>query len=262
MFSCGGGSPLNLITAGRQRTSDLNEGTDMAVSKRTLEYLFFMGLVGLALFCAWAPSAFAGYSRDDQPRRPAVGGQQVYPELQVITTPAAAATTAVLTATNNASTSATKTVTSGITNPDVPRNLTVTTSGTTGDCAAGNVTITGKDALGHALTENLPIPNAFNGTQVGTKAFKSVSSIVLPAEQSTHSCSFAVGAGASLGLNRCLDQKGYLFQAAVNGTRESTFPTMYVNSSSVSGNMAVPNTTPDGTKDVAFMYFQNYRCLP
>lgn len=217
-----------------------------------------LGLVGLVL----ADPALASYERFDSARRPAPGSQQTMPELQIITTPVLASTNAVLTATGNTSTSATKTVTTGITNPDVPRNITVTTGGSTGDCAAGNVVITGKDFFGHTLTENLAITNAQSGTTTGNKAFKSVSSIVLPAEQISALCTFAVGYGSKLGLNRCMDQAGYVIFASLDGVYETTRPTVAASASTLASNTVTLNGTLNGSKDVGVLFLQNYRCLP
>lgn len=215
----------------------------------------------IVLVLLLAIPAFAGYRRLDEMVKPPPGAQQAFPDLQVITAPAATSTTYVLAATGNTSTSATKTVSAGITSPDVPRNVTVTTGGTTADCAAGNVVVTGTDFFGKALTENLAITNAQNGTTTGAKAFRTVSSVTLPAEQGTAACTFALGIGSKLGLSRCLDQAGYVFQATLNGVREATFPTVANSASAVSGNTVTLSSSLNGN-DVAVMYFQNYRCTP
>lgn len=183
-------------------------------------------------------------------------------EFQLVATPAASSTTATLTATNNPSTSAALVVTAGITNPDVPRNLTVTTGGSTADCAAGNVTVTGTNYFGKSITENLAISDQQNGTTTGNKAFKTVKSISLPAEQTTHGCTFAVGRGVKLGLKRCMDQAGYLAWAAVDGAFEGTRPTVAVDATHIESNTAQTNTAPNGSKDTAFFFVQNFRCLP
>jgi hypothetical protein len=77
-------------------------------------------------------------------------------------------------------TSATQSVTTAITNPDVPRNLNIT-----GDHSgiAGNVVITGKNYRNETITETI----ALNGTATvaGTKAFKEVTSIALPIRSHT-----------------------------------------------------------------------------
>lgn len=217
-----------------------------------LEFVLFFVLTALTL------PAFAGVHRMDQDIK--LPSQQVI-EMQTISAPALGTSTAVHAAVNNPSTSAALVVTTGITNPDVPRNITVTTGGTTGDCAAGNVVITGTDIFSKALTENLAITNAQNGTTTGAKAFKTVTSISLPAEQSTHSCTFAIGRGSKLGLKRCMDQAGAFFHAALAGVKETTAPTVAASASSISGNTASLNSALNGS-DVTLFFVQNFRCFP
>lgn len=74
-------------------------------------------------------------------------------------------------------TDAAQTITAGLVNPDYPRALAVVGSvaGITGD-----VTITGTNMAGETITETL----ALNGTtaKAGTKAFKTVTKVVLPVQ--------------------------------------------------------------------------------
>ena len=74
-------------------------------------------------------------------------------------------------------TDAAQTITAGLVNPDYPRALAVVGSvaGITGD-----VTITGTNMAGETITETL----ALNGTtaKAGTKAFKTVTGVVLPVQ--------------------------------------------------------------------------------
>lgn len=88
-----------------------------------------------------------------------------------------------------------KTVTTGITNPDYPRNLVVKGNDAN---VTGNVVITGTDALDAALTETI----VASGTSVvvGTKAFKTVTSIVLPPYNTAGTETISVGVGVKLGL--------------------------------------------------------------
>lgn len=208
-----------------------------------------------------ALTAYGAYSRFDQPVRPAPGSQQVIAEYQAMGSPVLGSGRAVLAATNNPSNSAALVVTSGITSPDVPRNIVVTTGGTTADCAAGNVVVSGKNALGGSISENLAITNTQNGSTTGSKAFKSVSSISLPAEQSGHNCTFALANGAKLGLNRCLDIAGDVGHATFNGVKETTAPTVAASATAVESNTVTLNSALNGSA-VKFMYFNNYRCLP
>jgi len=91
--------------------------------------------------------------------------------------PAAASSDAIKTITLGA---AAQTITTGITNPDYPRALAVA-----GNAAgiAGNVVIAGTNYAGEAITDTI----ALDGTtsKPGTKAFKTVTSITVPAQTHT-----------------------------------------------------------------------------
>jgi hypothetical protein len=205
--------------------------------------------------------ALGGYERFDSNIRPATGSQQVIPEYQSVGSPALASTTAVHAAIPNTSTTAASVVTTGITNPVVPRNLTVTTGGSTGDCKAGNVTITGKNILGRTMSEDFAITDDQAGTTTGNKAFKTVTSISVPKEDSPAHCTFAIGTGSKLGINRCMSVAGDFGHATFNGVKEATAPTIAASSTAVESNTATLNSTLDGSA-VKFLFYQNYLCLP
>lgn len=76
-----------------------------------------------------------------------------------------------------AGTGAEQTITTGITQPDVPRNISITT--TNNSSPSGNVTIAGLDVAGASQTENITI--TAGGTANGTSSFLSVTSITIPA---------------------------------------------------------------------------------
>jgi hypothetical protein len=92
-------------------------------------------------------------------------------------------------------TDAVQPITSGITNPDFPRQLSVTG----GDVnVTGNVVITGRNIRDEAITDTI----ALNGssTVAGAKAFKSVSSIQLPVYAVADTETVSVGITDKLGL--------------------------------------------------------------
>lgn len=138
-------------------------------------------------------------------------------------------------------------ITTGITNPDVPRNVTATSGGTAGDIKAIQVIVNGTDANGTAITETLP---AFTentaGTVVGNKAFATVTSITIPAHDGTGATT-AVGRGAKLGLPEALPRN--TVQAAyLNGVREGTAPTVATSASSLSNNTVQLNSALNGAE--------------
>ena len=218
--------------------------------------------------------AFAGWHYLDQQVAPALGSQQVFPDYQWVgtqpspqtsftaSTPALGSGITVLSATNNPSTSVAKVVTTGITNPDVPRNIVVTTGGSTADCAAGNVIVTGTNIFGKTITESLAITSTQNGATTGASAFKMVKSLSLPAEQTTHGCTFAFSCGTKLGLNRCLAYAGDFGHATFGGVKETTAPTVVADATHVESNTAALNSAMDGAHSVRLLFYQNWRCLP
>jgi hypothetical protein len=91
---------------------------------------------------------------------------------------------------------AAQTITSGITQPDFARVLSIT-GVMAGGSLTGNVVITGKNIREETITETIALND--NGTVAGTKAFKYVSSIALPARV-TASDTVSVGITDKLGL--------------------------------------------------------------
>lgn len=91
------------------------------------------------------------------------------------------------------------TVTTGFTNPDVPRNITVTAGGTATDITASAITITGTNVEGATITETFTPTVDTAGTITGSKAFKTVTSIAIPVQDGA-AATYAVGFGSKLGI--------------------------------------------------------------
>lgn len=143
-----------------------------------------------------------------------------------------------------------QTITTSITNPPAARNITATAGGTAADVKAVQVVITGTDISGAALTETLP---AFTvnttGSVTGAKAFKTVTSILIPAHDGTGATT-AIGFGDILGLPYKLATNTVLL-AALNGTREGTAPTVVASSTTLPLNTVDLNSALNGaTVDV------------
>lgn len=165
--------------------------------------------------------------------------------------PALGTTTAVKTAvTDNG---AQQVITTGITNPDVPRCITATAGGTSDDVKAIQVVIAGTNINGEAITETLP---AFTvnttGTVTGSKAFKTVTSITIPAHDGTGATT-AIGVGAKLGLPAALTRDTVL-NAYLGGARESTRPTVTVDNDEVEKNVVTLNSALDGSAVIVDYY--------
>lgn len=172
---------------------------------------------------------------------------------------AAASTTAVHAAVN--SVVAGQTVTSGFTNPDVPRNITLTFGGTTADIAAGTAVVTGTNVEGKVITENISIADNQTGTLVGNKAFKTVTSLQLPAADNT-GATIAVGYGSKLGLNHKL-VPGVTSIIVVQDTAvDGSAPTVQaapsastIDNEDVELNTVTPATLPNGTTFLTMLYW-------
>lgn len=141
----------------------------------------------------------------------------------------------------------TKTVTTGITNPDFPRNLTVKGNDAN---VTGNVVINGTDILNAVLTETIALSGA--SAVVGTKAFKTITSIVLPAYNTAGTENVSVGVGVKLGFPVRLyniNQKIYSnFDAAIDAGTVTVGAGVALSLYAVAGTM-------NGTKIVELGFF-------
>lgn len=146
-----------------------------------------------------------------------------------------------------------QTITTGITSPTYPRNITATAGGTASDIKAIQVVINGTDASGATITETLP---AFTvdtaGTVVGSKAFATVTSIVIPAHDGTGATT-AIGTGAKLGLGTFLGRNTVL-AAYLAGVKEGTAPTVATSTSALSSNTVSLNSALNGTEVIVDWY--------
>lgn len=165
--------------------------------------------------------------------------------------PAAAATDAVLDAVTDDGSE--QTITAGITDPDVPRCITATSGGTEADIAAIQVTVNGTDASGATITEDLP---AFTensaGTVTGSKAFASVTSVVIPAHDGT-AATTTIGTGDKLGLGAFLS-RNTVVAAYLDGAKEGTAPTVAVSASALSSNTVDLDSATDGNEVIVDYY--------
>jgi hypothetical protein len=152
-----------------------------------------------------------------------------------------------------------QTITTGITNPDTARNITATAGGTAADIGAIQVTVNGTDFHGNTISEALPAFTADTaGSVAGTKAFKTVTSIVIPAHDGTGATT-SVGVGghnstdALLGLPVKLD-RDTLVAAHLDGVRESTRPTVAFSSTAAESNTVKLSSALDGSEVIVDYY--------
>lgn len=137
-------------------------------------------------------------------------------------------------------------ITTGITQPSVARNITATAGGTDTDVKAIQVIVAGTNEAGESITETLP---AFTvntlGSVTGSKAFKTVTSITIPAHDGTGATT-EIGFGEKLGLPHKLTHNTVLF-AFLGNTKEGTAPTVAVSSSALESNTVDLNSSLNGT---------------
>ncbi len=161
--------------------------------------------------------------------------------------PAAVSATAVHAAI--ALTAATQSITTNITNPDVPRTVTIK-----GNAAGivGNVVIHGTNIEGNVITDTI----ALNGlTEVeGIKAFASVTQIDLPVETHAGTDTVSVGIAKKFGLPHIVDNAALLLVKLFNGSADSG--TLAVDADEVEKNLFALNGTPDGAKLLDLYYLK------
>lgn len=138
-------------------------------------------------------------------------------------------------------------ITTEITNPAVPRNITATAGGTATDIGAIQVIIEGTNFLDAAISETLP---AFTvdtaGTVEGSKAFKTVTKITIPAHDGTGATT-AIGWENKLGLPYKRDVISCI-DAFLDKTLEATAPTVTADADDIDKNTIELNSALDGTK--------------
>jgi hypothetical protein len=141
--------------------------------------------------------------------------------------PIAISNTAVLISTTL--TALVQTITTGITNPDVVRNVVAKGAIAT---STGNVVVTGTDYAGNSISETI----ALSGTNViaGLKAFAIVTQIALPITSGTGD-GVSVGVGSKLGLPFTLT-KNTINKAYNNNVLEATNPTVTVDAINICNN--------------------------
>lgn len=174
------------------------------------------------------------------------GANTAYIRRNSFTNVAAASATAI-----HAAISTAAAITTGITNPDFPRNVTITGAGSS-HSAAGAVTITGTNIRDEVITEAITLNS--NTTVAGNKAFKTVTKIDTSAATGiTANDTIEVGTGTKLGLDRKCDSNG-VFLATVAGAADSALPTVAFSSTAIESNTVIPATAANGTNDYIFTF--------
>ena len=138
-------------------------------------------------------------------------------------------------------------ITTAITSPGVPRNLTATTDGTAADIKAVQVIVEGTNAKDEVITETLPIFTVNTKTTVvGNKAFKTVTKITIPPHDGVLATT-SVGFGEKLGLPYMLAHDTVLSgKTFLNNVKEATEPAITVSATAIESNTIDLNSALDG----------------
>lgn len=140
-------------------------------------------------------------------------------------------------------------VTTAITNPDVPRTVTVKGNASG---IAGNVVIDGTNIADEVIQDTI----ALNGvTEVeGIKAFKTVTKITVPAKTNPSGDAVSVGIAKKFGLPHIVYNAALLLVKLFNGSADSG--TLAVDADEVEKNLFALNGTPDGSKVLDLFYLK------
>lgn len=189
---------------------------------------------------------------------------QVMLERQDFGTPIVATTNAVKTTYAGPTSAATVTLSSFTAQPDVPRNLTITPTGTTGDVESCVITVNGTNYFGRAISETFTFAADASTATVGAKAFKTVTSVVWPAncESGSFGATWIIGVGEKIGLKRCMAVAGDWAWSSIGGVYETTRATIVADADEVEKNTADFNGTMDGSARFLGTFVQNFACLP
>ncbi len=144
-------------------------------------------------------------------------------------------------------------ITTGITNPSIPRNITATFGGTATDIKAIEVIIEGTNYLDEVITETLPAATVDTaGIVIGNKAFKTVTEITIPAHDGVLATT-AIGFGDKLGLPYLLE-RNTIKDVYLNDVEEVTAPTVVADSDEIEKNTIDLNSALDGTQVDIYLY--------
>lgn len=174
----------------------------------------------------------------------------------------AASATAVLAATVGSASA--QTITAGITQPDVPRALSVTPS--VGIVSPVQVVVTGTNVEGKVITESFIIPSNSTTVVNGVKAFKSVTSVFIPGN--TVGLTVSVGTQNVLGVNHRFFKnnttvKVYSATAHKGALTLQGVPTVTANEKDIELNTVTPLTAPNSSTFLIICYvFDNWALAP
>lgn len=128
--------------------------------------------------------------------------------------------------------------------PPCARNVTVKSGGSAGDLKASKITVRGTNVAGAEIYEEFDVTadTALNAT--GSKAFASVTAVEIPAQDGA-TATIQVGWGVKYGLPVKLVGQTPMW-GYIDGTLESTAPTLVSDEGELEKNLVSFNTAPAG----------------
>lgn len=185
-------------------------------------------------------------------------------EMQTFTNPHSADTHIVADGLDGNTSAAAATITLGITNPDVPRVLSIGAKASSVDIGTCALVVNGTNINNGTISETLNFANNEAASLVTQNAFKTVTSLVFPAncEDGAFGTTWNIGTGESLGVARCMDNSGDFLFSLLNGSKEATAPSLAVHASQVGKNTVDFNGSMNSSNDFILYYFQNFSCSP
>lgn len=151
-------------------------------------------------------------------------------------------------------TTSVQTITTLITNPDFPRTLIAKCTKAGGSMAGKIVTIYGTDIRGTAISDAITCGD--DTAAEGVKAFKTVTSIVLPTKVTAND-TISIGIANSMGLEMIPDI-AVAISAHHVATLEGTLPTL-VKGSTIAACLCTFNSTPDASHDQHVVFYTSER---
>ena len=153
-----------------------------------------------------------------------------------------------------------QTITTGITQPDVPRFLYIQPGGTAADIGGGVITITGTNVENMPMTESFQLVDGSVSAIAGYRAFKTVTSIYIPACDGT-AATFSVGTRNIFGLyHRLMNSNNTkVWYWTTEGTyTEDTSPTFYADAKYIEECGVSFGTAPNNSRIYEVYYFVPY----
>lgn len=140
-----------------------------------------------------------------------------------------------------------QTVTTAITNPDFPRIVTIKGNASG---IAGDVVITGTDMVGNVISDTIALNAATE--VVGVKAFKTVTSILLPAKTNASGDTVSIGRGDKYGFPVAIPSVGLVLSKTFDGSADNGTVTA---DATVAKSIYAIAGTANGTKILRLVFF-------